>query len=212
MLKLDATSRADFANAVAFAQGRSDVRDGVLRVYNALAREVARRRPVCTASGRCCRFDEYGHRLFVTTIETAVFLDGLSDHPPQAVPAPLAPPPAFTGSAGFSLTVLPVTHSDAGIVPASFARIPESHSTGGACPFLAYGRCSVHTIRPFGCRLFYCDETSTEWQSEQYELFHAELKRLHEAFTIPYRYVEWREALAAVGLSSSRPGSFTPMA
>jgi len=27
--------------------------------------------PVCVASGRCCRFEEYGHRLYCTGLETA---------------------------------------------------------------------------------------------------------------------------------------------
>ena len=39
------------------------------RVYEELDREVARRGPVCQLSGRCCRFEEYGHTLFVSTAE-----------------------------------------------------------------------------------------------------------------------------------------------
>ena len=43
--------------------------------------------------------------------------------------------------------------------------------------------------------MFFCDATSTEWQNEQYELFHARLKELHQTMKIPYFYVEWRAAL-----------------
>lgn len=43
-------------------------------VYAALARESARRRPVCTASGRCCRFEAWGHRLYTTGLEAAFTL------------------------------------------------------------------------------------------------------------------------------------------
>jgi len=60
----------------------------------------------------------------------------------------------------------------------------------------------VHAIRPFGCRMFFCDATSTAWQNEAYEQFHARLKRLHEELGVPYFYVEWRQALGALGLSA----------
>jgi hypothetical protein len=41
-----------------------------LRVlYRELDREVAGIGPVCVLSGRCCRFEEYGHTLFVSTAE-----------------------------------------------------------------------------------------------------------------------------------------------
>jgi hypothetical protein len=48
--------------------------------------------------------------------------------------------------------------------------------------------------------MFFCDPTSTEWQNESYEHFHAELKRLHEHHGVPYRYVEWRAALREIGV------------
>lgn len=46
-----------------------------------LDREVAAIGPVCELSGRCCRFLEYGHTLFVSTAEVGYLLE-------------LAPPPA----------------------------------------------------------------------------------------------------------------------
>jgi hypothetical protein len=63
--------------------------------------------------------------------------------------------------------------------------------------------CSVHTIRPFGCRIFFCDATATDWLAEQYERFHARIRRLHEELAVPYFYVEWREGLRAAGLASA---------
>jgi Fe-S-cluster containining protein len=66
---------------------------------------------------------------------------------------------------------------------------------GSGCPFQVNKLCSVHGFRPFGCRMFFCDATSTQWQNEQYERFHAELKELHKRLDVPYVYVEWREAL-----------------
>jgi Fe-S-cluster containining protein len=69
---------------------------------------------------------------------------------------------------------------------------------GTGCPFQANKLCGVHPFRPFGCRMFFCDPTSTQWQNDHYERFHANLKRLHETLGVPYAYVEWRQALQAL--------------
>jgi Fe-S-cluster containining protein len=50
-------------------------------VYNEVDREVARRSPVCQLSGRCCRFEEYGHTLFVSTVEVRFLVSAAG--PPQ---------------------------------------------------------------------------------------------------------------------------------
>ncbi len=150
----------EFRTAVESAASRAEVSDAVGGVYAALGDAIELRRPICVTSGRCCRFEEFGHRLFVTTMEMAAFVRDL----------------------GAERT------------------IPERVQRWGGrgCPFQVGGLCSVHAIRPFGCRVFFCDATSTGWQSEQYERFHKELKRLHEALGVPYFYVEWRAALAAL--------------
>jgi hypothetical protein len=55
---------------------------GELRaLYEQLDAEVARLGPVCQLSGRCCRFSEYGHTLFVSAIEVEFLLDGAPDPP-----------------------------------------------------------------------------------------------------------------------------------
>ncbi|MFO0964391.1 MAG: hypothetical protein U0793_02220 [Gemmataceae bacterium] len=46
----------------------------ILTLYQDADREVAAAGPVCVASGRCCRFKEYGHTLFVSNLEAAVLL------------------------------------------------------------------------------------------------------------------------------------------
>jgi Fe-S-cluster containining protein len=50
-------------------------RDELRAVYGALDAEIARLAPVCVASGRCCRFAEYGHTLFVSAVEFAFLLE-----------------------------------------------------------------------------------------------------------------------------------------
>jgi Fe-S-cluster containining protein len=144
---------------VLLAARRPDVVDAVGRVYAQVQQEIDARRPICSASGRCCRFEEFGHRLFVTTMELAAFV------------AELQPSPARRWD-------------------------------GTGCPFQLNKLCTVHTIRPFGCRMFFCDATSTLWQNQQYEHFHARLKRLHEEMDVPYLYVEWRDALRQLGLAA----------
>lgn len=53
------------------AARRADVARELETVYAHAAQEIARRRPVCRASGRCCSFDAWGHRLYVTGLEAA---------------------------------------------------------------------------------------------------------------------------------------------
>lgn len=43
--------------------------DELEALYAQLEEEVARRAPVCRISGRCCRFREYGHTLFLSSPE-----------------------------------------------------------------------------------------------------------------------------------------------
>ena len=52
-------------------------------LYAALDAEVAALGPVCQVSGRCCRFAEYGHTLFLTAPEAALLV---ADAPPPARP------------------------------------------------------------------------------------------------------------------------------
>jgi Fe-S-cluster containining protein len=162
--------------SVLHASRRPDVVEAVGRVYAQLQREIDARRPVCAASGRCCRFDEYGHRLYVTTMELAAFLAEL---------------PVASGQLPVKSRSLPLL-ATGDLLPAT-----------ASCPFQVDKLCTVHTIRPFGCRMFFCDATATQWQNEQYEHFHAQLKRLHGEMAVPYFYVEWREGLRQLGLGPS---------
>lgn len=51
------------------------LRQEILEIYRAADREVAAAGPVCIASGRCCRFKEYGHTLFISNLEAEVLLE-----------------------------------------------------------------------------------------------------------------------------------------
>lgn len=50
------------------------VRQRVLALYQEADQAVAAAGPVCIASGRCCRFKEYGHTLFLSNLEAEVLL------------------------------------------------------------------------------------------------------------------------------------------
>ncbi len=149
----------DWAQAIHQAAARPDVLSAVQWLYEEVEHEIERRRPICNTSGRCCRFGEYGHRLYVTTIELAAFVGGLG--------------------------------------PA----LPAGEQGGQGCPFQVDGLCSVHSIRPFGCRIFFCDSSAADWQKQQYEAFHKRLRTMHERLHVPYRYGEWLSALQTLGLN-----------
>jgi Fe-S-cluster containining protein len=51
------------------------LRDGLLTIYEDLAAEIAKAAPVCELSGRCCRFKEYGHTLFISRPEADLLLE-----------------------------------------------------------------------------------------------------------------------------------------
>lgn len=48
------------------------IASGVRAIYDDIAVRVEQRGPVCWASGRCCNFEAFGHRLYVTGLEAAL--------------------------------------------------------------------------------------------------------------------------------------------
>src|SRR5262249_33182497 len=106
--------------------------------------------------------DEYGHKLFVTTLELAAFSQQVGQFYGEPVPP-----------------------------------------TPGACPYQKQKLCTVHPIRPFGCRIYFCDPTAQEWQQDQYEIFHLKIKELHDQFGVEFFYVEWWKEKKTVGFKSA---------
>ncbi len=128
-------------------------------IYADLRREVAARAPVCRTSGRCCNFDSWGHRLYVTGLEAAY----------------------------------------------AWARLEASRRPGldeiasarrrGGCPFQSELLCTIHAIKPLGCRVYFCDQSAQHWQQEVYERLFARIRSAHEIAAVPYIYAEWRDLL-----------------
>jgi hypothetical protein len=63
----------------------------VLELYREVDRDVAVAGPVCVASGRCCRFKEYGHVLFLSNLEAEVLLHGAPPYDPTTVTPDFCP-------------------------------------------------------------------------------------------------------------------------
>ena len=61
----------------------TDLRRDVLEVYAAADAAVRAAGPRCDSSGRCCRFTEYGHTLFISQFEADILLESA---PPYAKP------------------------------------------------------------------------------------------------------------------------------
>lgn len=168
---------SELRSAVLAAADCPEACRAVGQIYDELMRQIAERRPVCVASGRCCRFEEFGHRLYVTTLELAklqIDAGGVLTTRGQDAAAPRQP--------------LPIFQLDR-----------KSSDPVRGCPYQVDGLCGIHLIRPFGCRIFFCDATSTQWQHDLYERLHGQIRHLHEIHHIPYRYVEWRYALREMG-------------
>ncbi len=74
------------------------------------------------------------------------------------------------------------------------AAIEEARTRGG-CPFQVANLCGVHTIKPLGCRVYFCDRSAQIWQQDLSERALTEIKALHTRRSIEYRYGEWRGML-----------------
>ena len=154
------------------------VHGAIAAIYADLDREIAARSPTCWISGRCCHFEAFGHRLYVTGLEIAWFLAKLDV--------------AGGGAAGVS-SAAPSQRSNA---ESPLLNWQTRLQPAGLCPFQVSKLCGVHAVRPLGCRIFFCQEGTDVWQHELYEQFLSRLRRLHDEQGLPYQYMEWRMGLA----------------
>ncbi|MEM9414217.1 MAG: hypothetical protein AAGA29_01910 [Planctomycetota bacterium] len=194
---------ADPTNAELWTTWRDAVRiaavdDAIRAIYDEVGqairdapRDFPEGPPTCNASGRCCKFDTYGHRLYVTGLEIAWFLGwvsgtgfGVSDEPPHC----------SRDSSSIALTVIEPGHHAPPAPDQPPAPNPETRIED-ACRYQVDGLCSTHTIRPLGCRVYFCTPGTDDWQHAVYERFLDRLRALHAEHGLPYRYMEWRAGL-----------------
>lgn len=165
------------------ASGRAEVAAALEAIYAEVAGEVEARGPACWASGRCCNFRKAGHLLYVTGLEAAYTIaraEGIRGFV-EATRSRRSDESEKTNTPGaVSLTQL--------------ANARERDD----CPFLIENACSVHAIKPLGCRVYFCDRSAQQWQQDLSERMLARIRELHERFGVPYVYAEWRGLLETV--------------
>lgn len=174
------------------ASRRREIASALSGLYEQLGQAVADYGPTCWASGKCCKFESYGHRLYVSGLEIAWFMDRVSVVGDQATgqqPAGLdSPKKAIDVPGDVALSLL-----RPGPDPRSLSSDPPV--LADACRYQVAGKCSVHAIRPLGCRIYFCQEGTDDWQQQTYEAFQKQLVDLHQQHDIPYHYMEWRAGL-----------------
>lgn len=186
----------DVVAAIRDAAADPILRARVAELYVRLNAEIAAAAPVCTNRGACCKFDTYGHLLFVTPAELAFFIAAS----PAAETRSDQSPPGVAAAKGL-LQVLP---PDAGRTTPDAA---VSAARERSCPYQVGGLCTARERRPLGCRVFFCDPDAQEWQPLAYERYLTELKQIGAEAGLPYQYVEWLSALQQVeGLSVAEAG------
>lgn len=140
--------------------------------------------PLCTACGACCRFAEYGHRLYVPfpeVVYVAAWADGRVQIDQHTVPA------ANRTDHIRSIYNHLRTYADS-----------AQHQQPDRCPFQdTSGQCTLRSVRPMGCRIFFCkaDDEAVGRLCEHYLMLY---KQLGDKWNLPYLYVDWMVALRAI--------------
>ena len=63
--------------------------------------------------------------------------------------------------------------------------------TDKRCPWQLDNLCTVHTIRPVGCRVYFCRGIAQDKQNELTERFLRRLRGLHDTLDVVYHYGDW---------------------
>lgn len=171
------------------ASSTAEVDRALRDLYAELDAAIAAKGPTCWSSGKCCKFDAFGHRLYVTGLEIAWFLYQVEQVESDNTVNSRAEKQA--GSAGLRLPQL-----------AEWS-LPLS---GGECPYQLGGLCSTHAIRPLGCRIFFCQQGTEAWQQDLYESFLKRLQNMHDDAGIEYRYMDWVAGLSEAAAAAPRGG------
>ncbi len=140
------------------ASRRPEVISAMKEFYAELDHRISVRQPTCWNQGLCCRFGEFGHRLYVTALEACYYLSGNYQRP---------------------LII------------------------GDACPHAYDKACHARDHRPMGCRIFFCDPATRDWQGPLTEEFLARLRKMHDQLGVCYFYADWMKVLQALEDSNS---------
>lgn len=165
---------------------RPEVIAAMADFYQDVDARIAAKNPTCWNRGLCCRFGQYGHRLYVTALEVSYYL-ARGNERPDSPPLPLSP--SEPGAEGHTQASGPAVR------PALL-----EHDT---CPHAFGGICHARDGRPLGCRIFFCDPAAQAWQGPLTEELLARLRAMHQELNVPYFYADWISVLLA--LTSADP-------
>ena len=163
----------------------------VLELYQEVDREVRAAGPVCLASGRCCRFKEWGHVLYLSSLEADLLLgdksvadvsgsDGLTSYSPGLGRGVEAPRPG----------------------PGLNEQTTPEHLAGESCPYQKDNLCTAREPRPLACRIYYCDPHYQQTASELTEKYLRRLKDLAEEHGLEWKYAPLHQFLKESGGSA----------
>ena len=171
----------ELARAVAMCAADVGFLAGLEQILLQADRAAVERRLECRQCGQCCRFEQFGHRLYVTAGELALMIKFAPDRVSEPI-GKIRPWGIFDNpqSLGDRSAIRNVSRAK----PASL------------CPHQDQARCLARPGRALGCRLFFCDPSANEWFSDAYESFHRQIKLLHAAHGLPYVYAELAAAMA----------------
>jgi Fe-S-cluster containining protein len=177
--RAEADGDHQLARAVAMCAADAGFLAGLQRLLRQADRAAREHRFKCRQCGECCRFAQFGHRLYVTAGELALMLKLAPDLAPEPI-GKIRSRRAGAQSLGDRSAI----RNGSRAKPASL------------CPHQDQARCLARAGRALGCRLFFCDPAANEWFCDAYEGFHQRIKLLHAAHGLPYVYAELTAALA----------------
>jgi len=133
----------------------------------------------CCACGKCCDFDGFDHKLFVTSPELIYFVANLDI--------------VLTAETAESAEENKIKKND-NIKNLCVLCELSGKMKMSRCPYNVDGKCGIYEIRFSGCRIFTC-KGDADFQGRLSEIVSKKFKAICEQFQIPYRYTDLATAL-----------------
>jgi len=157
----------------------------VAQIYDWLDSNIEPFNNQCTACGKCCRFESFGHKLFVTTPELLYFYENVKLLRKMTGSCC---PYLENGTPPHQFTLQRISLNEH-LKPIGLA-FKTLHQSANWCG----GKCTVRNYRFAGCRIFFC-KADTDLQNKLSEEAVEKFKLLCEKFNFPYRYIDLTTAL-----------------
>ncbi len=152
---------------------KSKICNDVKQIYDWIDSQIKSLNTDCSACGKCCDFNAFGHKLFITSPELLYFFQNVK--------------PLITSQQ---------SRNREGAVKDEVLSNPSSPS----CPYLEDGKCAARNFRFAGCRIFFC-KADSEKINKLSEQAIEKFKTLCDEYNFPYRYIDLATALNKFDLS-----------